>query len=208
MIGGVSLAFLTYNAGYYLPFGGGSLGPRFLIPLLPFLAVPLSIAYRRFPAMTIALAIPSAIMMLAGTITQPLLGNDDTGYWAHLIQLSAFEHTIATVFGAGNGWLALLPLLVPLALAIGLTAFATRGTASAHGRDVRGNGRAGMGLSRGGGPEACPRTRLGHRRERRHVGAHRCLRRRLLATLLGRAALERAPRMSRAPELAPGRRGA
>ena len=32
LIGGLSLAFLVYNAGYDVPFGGDSPGPRFLIP--------------------------------------------------------------------------------------------------------------------------------------------------------------------------------
>jgi hypothetical protein len=207
VIGGTSLAYLTYNSGYYLPFGGGSLGPRFLIPLLPFLAVPLSIAYRRFPAMTVALAIPSAIMMLAGTITQPLLGNDDTGYWAHLIHIPAFEHTIATVLGAGNGWLALLPLLVPIALAIGLTALATCGPLPRW----RGMSAATAVLAWGCLAAVVPEL-LGHESAVGGnggtlalilvcVGAS-------LATLLGRAALERVPRISRPPELLPGRRGA
>ena len=33
----IPLLFLTYNAAYYLPFGGQSPGPRFLVPALPFL---------------------------------------------------------------------------------------------------------------------------------------------------------------------------
>ena len=49
-----------YDSGYWLPFGGGSPGPRFLIPMLPFLAVGLACAWRRFPATTLALAVPSA----------------------------------------------------------------------------------------------------------------------------------------------------
>ena len=33
-------AFFWYNASYYLWWGGGTFGPRFLIPMLPFLALP------------------------------------------------------------------------------------------------------------------------------------------------------------------------
>ena len=33
----IALAFFVYDSGYWLPFGGGTPGPRFLIPLLPFL---------------------------------------------------------------------------------------------------------------------------------------------------------------------------
>ncbi len=49
-IGAICLCYLIYNAGYYLPFGGGFPGPRFLTPMLPFLALGLPEAYRRFPA--------------------------------------------------------------------------------------------------------------------------------------------------------------
>jgi hypothetical protein len=53
-IAGVCLCYVGYNSGYYLPFGGGFMGPRFLTTMLPFLAVPLGIAYKRWPAPTIA----------------------------------------------------------------------------------------------------------------------------------------------------------
>lgn len=125
-IGGMALAYLVYNSGYYLPFGGGSPGTRFLIPILPFLAVPLTIAYRRFPAATLGLAVASALMMLAATTTQPLLGNDSIGYWAHVVELASFEHTIATLLGAGNGWGGLAPFVVAVAAAAVLAALATR----------------------------------------------------------------------------------
>ena len=48
-ITGICLCYLGYNSGYYLPFGGGFMGPRFLITMLPFLAFPLGIALKRFP---------------------------------------------------------------------------------------------------------------------------------------------------------------
>jgi hypothetical protein len=56
VIAAMFLLYLTYNSGYWLPFGGGSPGPRFLIPVLPFLAVPLALAWRRWPATSLALA--------------------------------------------------------------------------------------------------------------------------------------------------------
>jgi hypothetical protein len=133
VIGSVSLAFLIYNAGYWLPFGGGSPGPRFLIPMLPFLAVPLALAYRRFPAVTLALAIPSAVLTLVATTTQPLIGFDWTGYWAHVLATGNFEQTVATVLGAGNGWGGLLPFLAAVAAAIGLAVWASDRLAVAGG---------------------------------------------------------------------------
>jgi len=55
VIAAVALAYFVYNAGYWLPLGGGSPGPRFLFPILPFLALGLAIAWRRWPAPTLAL---------------------------------------------------------------------------------------------------------------------------------------------------------
>src|SRR5947209_6155724 len=46
VIAAVALIYLLYNAGYYLPFGGAVPGPRFLTTILPFLGVPLAVAFR------------------------------------------------------------------------------------------------------------------------------------------------------------------
>ena len=81
VIGGVCLCYLTYNSGYYLPFGGGSLGPRFLATTLPFLALPLAIAFKRWPGPTIALAAASVTCALLAAITHPLIGYEtETGH--------------------------------------------------------------------------------------------------------------------------------
>jgi 4-amino-4-deoxy-L-arabinose transferase-like glycosyltransferase len=119
-IGAIAITFLVYNSGYYLPFGGGSPGPRFLIPVLPFCAVPLALTVRRFPALTLALAVPSIVLMLVATTTQPLIGFDWTGYWAHVLDLASFEHTVATILGAGNGWGGILPFLLAVGAGIAL----------------------------------------------------------------------------------------
>ncbi len=67
-IAAIAIAYFIYNSGYWLPMGGGTPGPRFLIPALPFLAVGLAFAYRRLPALTLALAIPSAVTMAGGVL--------------------------------------------------------------------------------------------------------------------------------------------
>ena len=72
LIGGLSLAFLVYNAGYDVPFGGDSPGPRFLVAILPFLAVPLSLSYALWPRLTVALALVSALYAVGVTLTGPL----------------------------------------------------------------------------------------------------------------------------------------
>jgi hypothetical protein len=125
VIASIAAAFLIYNSGYWLPFGGGSPGPRFLVPVLPFLAVPIALALKRFPSTTLALAIPSIMMMGAATVAIPMIGNGDTGYWLDAFRHGGFEHTILTTLGADNGWLALAPFLL---LFFGALAFAVAAT--------------------------------------------------------------------------------
>ena len=125
VIGAVGIGYFIYNAGYWLPFGGGSPGPRFLIPTLPFLAIGLAPAYRRFPALTLGLAIPSAAFMLAAMLTFPLLGVEGTGTWANQFANGTIEHTPLTALGVHNGWLAATPVLAAVGAAITFCALAT-----------------------------------------------------------------------------------
>jgi hypothetical protein len=121
----VAAVYFIYNSGYWLPFGGGTPGPRFLIPALPFVALGLPFAYRRFPALTLGLAIPSAMFMLVGTLTYPLLGPQGVGTWADWIVQGRLEHTVLTAFGVTNAWLAIAPFLAALVMTIVLTVRAT-----------------------------------------------------------------------------------
>jgi len=130
----VTAVFFLYNSGYWLPFGGGTPGPRFLIPALPFLALGLAVAYRRMPALTLAMAIPSAIFMLAASMTYPLLGDNGTATWARDIGGSDLEHTVLTTAGVRNGWLAALPLFAAVAAAV---VFAARATPRTRLADLR-----------------------------------------------------------------------
>jgi hypothetical protein len=141
-IGGICLCYLGYNSGYYLPFGGGFMGPRFLTTMLPFLAVPLGIAYKRWPASTIALAAVSVTTMVLATITHPLTGYEtEVVIWArylhdsflgHAISASPtvpdrgfFQPTIATAIGLGRGWAGIWPFFLAVGGAIVLAALAT-----------------------------------------------------------------------------------
>ncbi|MEA2412072.1 MAG: hypothetical protein QOC77_2633 [Thermoleophilaceae bacterium] len=118
--------YLVYDSGYWLPFGGGTPGPRFLMPLIPFLALPLALAWRRYPVTTFALAVPSALFMLTATLTFPLIGDDSTGFWKKLIDAANFEPTFFTPLGAGHGWWGIAPVLAAAALAALLAAGASR----------------------------------------------------------------------------------
>jgi hypothetical protein len=125
-IGGLAVAYLVYNSGYWLPYGGGTPGPRFLIPVLPFLALPLALAYRRFPVTTLALAVPSALFMLTATLTFPLIGDHNIGFWEKLVSAANFEPTLATPLGAGHDWGGIAPVLVLAALGAALAAASLR----------------------------------------------------------------------------------
>ncbi|MFL5908253.1 MAG: hypothetical protein ACJ75Z_11750, partial [Solirubrobacterales bacterium] len=125
----IAAIYFVYNAGYWLPFGGGTPGPRFLIPALPFLALGLPFAYRRLPALTLGLAIPSALFMLVGTLTYPLIGRQGIGTWADWLVQGRLEHTVLTAFGVTNAWLAIAPFLAALLTAVVLAFRATPATA-------------------------------------------------------------------------------
>ncbi|HEY2216697.1 MAG TPA: hypothetical protein VGH21_04320 [Solirubrobacteraceae bacterium] len=125
-IGGVCLCYVGYNSGYYLPFGGGFMGPRFLTTMLPFLAVPLGIAFKRFPGPTIALAAVSITTTVIATITHPLVGyENETVVWTRFLSQGFFQPTIASSFGAGRGWGGIWPFLLAAGVGVALATFAT-----------------------------------------------------------------------------------
>ena len=76
------LLFLAYNASYYIPFGGQGPGPRFLVPAIPFLALPLGMALGRRLLPTLVLGLASVVVMAVATATNPLTGEEHSiGDW-------------------------------------------------------------------------------------------------------------------------------
>jgi hypothetical protein len=111
----VTAAFLVFNACYYIPFGGWTPGPRYMIDALPFLALPLAAALRRDPLLTLALGAISAATMFVATVTVPELPDSiPTSTW-----WDRFVHgTFAPLIGSGDVlWFGLFATL-----AIGITA--------------------------------------------------------------------------------------
>ena len=114
LAGVLSIAFVIYNSGYAIPFGGGTPGPRFLIPMLPFLALGFATAYRSWPWETIALALPSGVLMLGVTATDPVRAV--TWNWVERVWDGSF---------AGSGIWPKLPLAACVVAAVILCARAT-----------------------------------------------------------------------------------
>jgi hypothetical protein len=65
----VAAVFIAANCSYYLPYGGTSPGPRFLTPMLPFLALGLGPAFARWRVPTTLLATASVAATTALTLT-------------------------------------------------------------------------------------------------------------------------------------------
>src|SRR3954469_22707559 len=124
----ITAVYFIYNSGYWLPYGGGTPGPRLLIPALPVVPIGLAYAYRRLPALTLGLAIPSALFMIVGTLTYPLIGKQGVGTWADWLVQGRLEHTVLTAFGVTNAWLAPPPFFAAIGVAIVLAVRATPGT--------------------------------------------------------------------------------
>jgi hypothetical protein len=125
VIGAVGLLFLVYNSGYYLPYGGRVPGPRFLITALPFLAVPLALAFRRHRGPALALAAASVVCMAIPTLVKPFVSAEsDTGQWMRLFEKHDFQAQVAKVFGAWS-WDSIVPFLVFVIVAVIFAARAT-----------------------------------------------------------------------------------
>ena len=118
---GVAAIFLTYNAAYYLPWGGQAPGPRFLVPMLPFLALPLALALRARPLAVAGIGILSIVVTALATLTDPLTGEEDgLAEWWELVRSSDLVGTVATRLGVDSPWAGVAPFLLALAVACGL----------------------------------------------------------------------------------------
>jgi hypothetical protein len=129
LIGALCVAEVTWNSGHngtFMSLGGWVPGPRFLIPLLPFLCFALAPALRRAPATVGALGLVSAGAMVVATSAEPLLQNDDTRHWLSRIGHGNFTATIVSLSGVGHGWIAILPFYALVLVAACAATAATR----------------------------------------------------------------------------------
>jgi 4-amino-4-deoxy-L-arabinose transferase-like glycosyltransferase len=125
VISAIAIAYTTYISGYFLPFGSVPPGPRFLIPVLPFLAVPLAIAFRAAFAPTAVLALASVAVMTAVSVTRPHMAWD--GHVLDRLTSPAFEGYSRTALDivSVTGWYNVLPLAAAIIAAVSLAVVAT-----------------------------------------------------------------------------------
>jgi hypothetical protein len=121
---GVSVLYLLYNASFGSNFGGFSAGQRYVIAIIPFLALGLAAAFRAFPATTGALALVSAIVAVSITATHALAGYN--AEWLDRISRRDFTATAASLVGV-TGWYTILPFFAAAVAAAVLAFLATAG---------------------------------------------------------------------------------
>jgi hypothetical protein len=88
--------FVLVDAGYFLPYGGGSPGPRVLAVALPFLALGLPAAVERFRLPTLALAFASAVTMTVQALSWGVRSEHDTAY------LPGKNDVVASIWSIGG----------------------------------------------------------------------------------------------------------
>jgi uncharacterized repeat protein (TIGR01451 family) len=105
--GAVTALYVLLNCGYFLPYGGISPGPRFLVPALPFLAVGLGPAFGAYPRLTSLLA---GLSVLATTALTLVWANDPPlprTIWRELAQIpfhGASTRFVRSLEGTALGW--------------------------------------------------------------------------------------------------------
>jgi hypothetical protein len=73
----VVTAYLVLEAGYFLPYGGFSPGPRFFTPAIPFLLLGLPLALRRYPRVVAVMLVASVLLTTADGLTWPAFAPDE-----------------------------------------------------------------------------------------------------------------------------------
>jgi hypothetical protein len=120
----VTVLFVLLDAGYFLVYGGGTPGPRFLAPALPFLALGLPCVLVRWPVPTLVLAFASAVLTTVDAMSWGVRPSLDTSWFPNRNEITK---TIWAWAGLDRNVSALLVLLCALAaVSVGALAAARR----------------------------------------------------------------------------------
>jgi hypothetical protein len=115
--------FILIDGGYFLPYGGGSPGPRFLGASLPFLTLGLPAAFARFRLPTVALVLVSAVTMSIDALSWGVRPVADSNW---LPGRNDVVQTIWGLAGMNRDWGAVLAFAAALAAVCVGTAEAMR----------------------------------------------------------------------------------
>jgi len=120
LIGSLWLMYLLLSMSYYSIFGDFAGGPRYLVPVLPLLALPLAAATRRWPGEALGLTLASVAMMAGLTLARPLFATE--GALLTRLRERQFPPTAASLIDVSSISAALLfPILVAVALVVAAT---------------------------------------------------------------------------------------
>lgn len=103
-------------------FGGMSPGPRYLVPVMPFFALPLAVVWRRIPLVCGVAAVYGAVCMLLAIVADPLYADEFTPAvlsWASTATSGPLQRSVLTSSAGSAGTWALLAVGVAL-VGIGL----------------------------------------------------------------------------------------
>lgn len=109
------VAYWLFNASFNGWHGGDVFAPRYLIPMLPFLSLPLTLVYARLWRMVALPAVFSAAIMLLATIVTPLPPEGhDNPVWDFLLPIAFnLPHEHHPDFGLFKGPVSASPIGVP-----------------------------------------------------------------------------------------------
>lgn len=131
LIGALWFIYLLINSSYYSIFGDFAGGPRYLVPVLPLLALPLATAARRWPGETAGLAAASIACMVGLTVTRPLFAAE--GSVLERLRERQFPPTAASLLSFTGSSAAILFLVgVGAAVLAALASVSPRGLRMEH----------------------------------------------------------------------------
>jgi hypothetical protein len=120
--GFVVVALTLADAGYFLAYGGGTPGPRFLAASIPFLCLGLPFALERFRRTVLALAVVSIVLTTGDAVTWGVRKEHDRWYPGH--GFSDLSKTVWVWFGVNR----IVGAGIVLLCALGAFALAWRGS--------------------------------------------------------------------------------